>query len=125
MIIKNIYKVVISHHNNPFFFFFGKLHFITLNYALDYILHPKLSDCTFCTINYHTYHTLYPGVIFAVIFNRILLHVTSTCSLLKWNKVKRLKHPSLKSIKTKQKNFHISLCLTCCHPLPQIQFQTI
>ena len=103
----------------------GKLHFTTLNYALDYTLHHKLSDCTLCILNYHSYHTLYPGVIFAVIFNRILLHVTSTCFLLRWNKVKRLKHPSLKSIKTKLKNFHISLYLTCCHPLPQIQFQTI
>ena len=96
----------------------GKLHFTTLNYALDYTLHPKLSDCTLCTLNYHTYHTLHFGVIFAVIFNRILLHVTSTCFLLRWNKVKRLKYPSLKSIKTKLKNFHISLCLMCCHPLP-------
>ena len=98
--------------------FWGKLHFITLNYALDYTLHPKLFDCTFCTINYHTYHTLHPGVIFAVIFNRILLHMTSTCFLLRYNKVKRLKHPSSKSIKIQLKNFHISLCLTCCHPLP-------
>ena len=93
----------------------GKLHFTTLNYALDYTLHPKLSDSTFCTLNYHTLH---PGVIFAVIFNRILLHVTSTCFLLRWNKIKRLKHLSLKSIKTKLKNFHISLYLTWCHPLP-------
>ena len=50
----------------------GKLHFTTLNYALDYTLHPKLSDCTLCTLNYHTYHTLHPGIIFAVIFNWIL-----------------------------------------------------
>ena len=70
----------------------GKLHFTILNYALDYTLHPKLSDCTLCTLNYHTYHTLHPGVIFVVIFNRILLHVTSTCFLFRWNKVKRLKH---------------------------------
>ena len=96
----------------------GKLHFITLNYTLDYTLHPKLSDCTLCTLNYHTYHTLHAGVIFVVIFNGILLHVTSTCFLFRWNKIKRLKHLSLKSIKTKLKNFHISLCLTWCHPLP-------
>ena len=96
----------------------GKLHFTTLNYALNYTLHHKLSNCTFCTINYHTYHTLHPDVIFAVIFNRILLHVTSTCFLLRWNKIKRVKQLSLKSIKTKLKNFHISLCLTWCHPLP-------
>ena len=72
----------------------GKLHFTTLNYPLDYTLHHKLSDCTLCTINYHTYHALHPDVIFTVIFNRILLHVTSTCFLLRWNKIKRLKHPS-------------------------------
>ena len=72
----------------------GKLHCTTLNYALYYTLHLKLSDCTLCTLNYHTYHTLHPGVIFVVIFNRIMLHVTNTCFLLRWNKVERLKHPS-------------------------------
>ena len=97
--------------------FLGKLHFITLNYPLDYILHPKLSNCTFCTINYHSYHALHSSVIFTVIFNRILLHVTSTCFLLRWNKIKRLKHPSSKLIKTKPKFFHISLYLTWGHPL--------
>ena len=61
------------------FFFLGgqgKLHFITLNYPLDYILHPKLSDCILCTINYHTYHTyqtLHLGVIFTNIFNKHML----------------------------------------------------
>ena len=98
--------------------FLGKFHFTTLNYALDYTLHHKLSDCILCPLNYHTYHTSHPGVIFVVIFNRILLHVTSTCFLLRWNKIKRLKHIFLKSIKTKLKNFHISLYLTWCHPLP-------
>ena len=93
--LKNIY----------IYFLKGKLHFTTLNYALDYTLHLKLSDYTLCTLNYHTYHTLHFGVIFAVIFNRILLHVTSTCFLLRWNKVKRLKHPSPKSIKTKPNFF--------------------
>ena len=78
-----------------------KLYFTTLNYALDYTLHPILSKCTLYTMNYHIYHTLHPGVIFAVIFNRILLHVTSIWFLLRWNKVKRLKHPSSKSIRTK------------------------
>ena len=95
----------------------GKLHFTTLNYPLDYTLHPKLSDCTLCTLNYHTYHALHPGVIFTVIFNRILLRVTSTCFLLRWNKFKRLKHPSSKLIKTKLKFFYISLYLTWGHPL--------
>ena len=49
----------------------GKLYFTTLNYALDYTLHPKLSDSTFCTLNYHTYHTLHPGVI-------LLLYLTES-----------------------------------------------
>ena len=87
-----------------------KLHFTTLNYALDYTLHPKLSNYILCILNYHTYHALHPNVIFAIIFNRILLHVTSTCFLLKWNKVKRLKQPSSNSIKTKPKFFpHLPL----------------
>ena len=59
----------------------GKLHFTILNYVLDYTLHHKLSDYTLCTLNYHTYHTLHHGVIFAVIFNRILLHVTNASCL--------------------------------------------
>ena len=78
---------------------FTKLHFTTLNYALYYVLHPKLSDYTLCTLNYHTYHALHLGVIFAIIFNRTLLRVSSTCFLLRWNKVKRLKHPSSNQLK--------------------------
>ena len=85
-----------------------KLHFIILNYALDYTLHPKLSDCTLCTLKYHIYHTLHPCVIFAVIFNKILLHVTSTYFLLRWNKVKRLKHHYLIPIKKKNPKFSTS-----------------
>ena len=77
---------------NPLFFLstktisnyiLGKLYFITLNYALDYIFHHKLSKCTLCTINYHTYLTLHSGVTFAVMFDWILLHMISTCFLLK------------------------------------------
>ena len=85
-----------------------KLHFTILNYALDYTLHPKLSDCTVCTLKYHIYHTLHPCVIFAVIFNKILLHVTNTCFLLRWNKVKRLKHHYLIPIKKKNPKFSTS-----------------
>ena len=97
----------------------GKLHITTLNYALDYTLHPKLSDCTLCTLNYHTYHVLHSDVIFAVIFNIILLHVTSTCFLLKWNKVKRLKQPSSNSIKTKPKFFpHLPLSHVVVRSVP-------
>ena len=77
-----------------------------LHYAPDYTLHHKLFECTFCTLNYHTYHTLHPGVTFFVMFNGMLLHMTSTCILLRWNKLKRLKHPISKSIKTKPNFFH-------------------
>ena len=100
-----------------------KLHFTILNYTLNYTLHHKLSDCTLCTLNYNTYHALHPSVIFAVIFNRILLHVTSTYFLLRWNKVRRLKHPSLNSIKTKPNFFLICLVshqFICTLPLSKI-----
>ena len=89
----------------------GKLHFTTLNYASDYILHLKLFECILCTLNYHTLH---PSVTFAVIFNRILLHMTSTCILLRWNKLKRLKHYFSKSIKIKADFFpHLPPWLMC------------
>ena len=91
------------------YYILGKLHFITLNYALDYTLHPKLFKRTLCTLNYHTYYTLHHGIIFAVIFNEILLHMTNTCFLLRRNKLKKPKYPSSKSIKTKHNFFHISL----------------
>ena len=92
--------------------FGGKLHFTILNYASDYTLHPKLFERTLCTLNYHTYYTLQPGVTFTVIFNGILLHMTSTCILLRWNKLKRLKHPFSKSIKTKANFFSTSPSLS-------------
>ena len=62
----------------------GKLHFSILNYTLYYILHHKLSYYTLCTLNYHTLNL---NVIFTVIFNKVLLHVTNTYFLLRWNKV--------------------------------------
>ena len=100
----------------------GKLHFITLNYVSDYTFHLKLFKCTLCTLTYHTYHTLHPNVIFAIIFNRILLHMTSTCILLRWNKFKRLKHHISRSIKTKANFFQISPPGSCaCQPLPETQ----
>ena len=37
----------------------GELHFTILNYTLDYILHPKLFKCTFCTLNYDFCYTLH------------------------------------------------------------------
>ena len=90
----------------------GKLHFTTLNYALCYTLHLKLFECTFCTLNYHTNHILHLGVTFAITFNGMLLHMTSTCILLRWNKLKKPKHPSSKSIKTEPNFFHISLLVS-------------
>ena len=91
--------------------FGGKLYFTTLNYASNYTLHHKLFERTLCTLNYHTLHL---GVTFIIIFNGILLHMTSTCILLRWNKLKRLKHPCSKSIKTKANFFpHSPPCLMC------------
>ena len=46
-----------------------KLHFITLNYTLDYTIRPKLFKCTFCTLNYDPSYTLHPDVKFAVNLN--------------------------------------------------------
>ena len=58
-------------------FSLGKLHFTILNYAL--------------------YYTLHPGIIFVVIFNRFMLHVTSTCFLLRWKKSEKTKTPFILS----------------------------
>ena len=105
------------------YFNLGKLHFITINYALDYTLQPKLFKHILCTLNYHTYNTLHPGVTFAVMLNRMLLHMTSTCFLLRWNKLKRLKHPTSKPIKTKPNFFHISLPFSrACSLFPKSRF---
>ena len=103
--------------------FKGKLYFTTLNYALCYTLHPKLFERTLCTINYHTNHTLHPGITFAVIFNGMLLRMTSTCILLRWNKFKKPKHPSSKSIKAELNFFHISLQVSyVCSLFPKFKF---
>ena len=72
-----------------------------------YTLHPK----------YHTYYILHFDVTFAVMFDGILLHMTSICFLLRWNKLKKQKYPSSKSIKTKLNFFHISLAHVCTHCL--------
>ena len=93
--------------------FIGEITLFTiLNYAPDYTLHHKLFERTLCILNYHTLHL---DVIFAIMFNEILLHVTSTCFLFMRNKLKRLKHPSSKSIKTKA-NFSTSLLHACLSP---------
>jgi len=45
----------------------GKLHFTTLNYILNCTLHPKILECTLCTLNYHILH---PHITFTVKLNR-------------------------------------------------------
>ena len=93
----------------------------TLNYAPSYTLYHKLFECTLCILNYYTYNTLHLGVTFVIIFNRMLLHMTSKCNMLKCNKLKRPKHPTSKSIKTKPNFFsHLSPPLLCVQPHPQI-----
>ena len=42
------------------------LYFITLNYTLNYTLHPKIFKCMFCTLNYDNCYTLYPDFKFAI-----------------------------------------------------------
>ena len=69
-----------------------KLHFTTLNYALNYTLYPKLFECTVCTLNYDSCYTLHPDVSFTVKFNGNMKHVTCMCVLLKWHKLKRQKN---------------------------------
>ena len=44
-----------------------KLHFITINYALDYTLHHKLSNYTLCTLNYYTI-TLCTPVLYLLLY---------------------------------------------------------
>ena len=46
----------------------GKLHFTTQNYILDYALHQKLFECKFCTINYDIYYTLHIDINFTCFF---------------------------------------------------------
>ena len=41
-----------------------------LNYTPNYTLHPKLFECTFCTINYNPYYTLHYNVNFRVKLDR-------------------------------------------------------
>ena len=48
-----------------------KLHFITLNYILNYILYLKLFECTLCIINYHNYHTLHSYITFTVKLDKV------------------------------------------------------
>jgi len=46
-----------------------ELHFITLNYILDYILFYKLFECTFYTLNYDYCYILHPNIKFAIKLN--------------------------------------------------------
>ena len=93
------------------FLFLGKLHFTTLNYTLDYTLHPKLFKCTIYTLNYDTYYTLHPDVSFTVILDETFMHMTCTCILLRWNKVKRQKYSS-QSLKQKLLSYYFSSSLS-------------
>ena len=43
-----------------------ELHFTTLNFILDYTLHPKFFECTFFTLNYDRCYNLHPDIKFAV-----------------------------------------------------------
>jgi len=56
----NSNKPLMRKKENPLFFLstktisnyiLGKLYSITLNYALNYTLHPKLSECTLCSLH--------------------------------------------------------------------------
>ena len=69
---KTSFNVKIEKKN---YFNLEKLHFTILNYAPDYTLHSKLFEHTVCTLNYHTYNILHLGVTFAIMFNRMLLHM--------------------------------------------------
>jgi len=49
-----------------------KLYFITLNYAQNYILQPKLLEFTISTLNYIPYYTLHPAINSVVILDGIM-----------------------------------------------------
>ena len=82
----------------------GKLHFTTLNYTPDCILHPKFFEWTFCSLNYDICYTFHPNIKFRVTMDGMLNHMTPTWLLLKCHQVKRPKCP-LPSPKT-QKTLH-------------------
>ena len=77
-----------------------KLHFTTLNYALNYTLHSKLFECIVCTLNYDSCYTLHPIVSFIVKWDGDMKHVTCMCVFLKWYKLKRPKTPLSHQLKT-------------------------
>ena len=56
-------------------FILVKITLYILNYTLDYTLHPKIFEHTFCILKYHTLHL---DITFVVIFNGMLLHMIST-----------------------------------------------
>ena len=60
-------EIFLVHPSN---FLLEKLHFIILNYALNYILHPKLFECIICILNYDYCYTLHPIVSFTVKLDR-------------------------------------------------------
>ena len=60
---------ILSLCKNNFKLYFGEIILYHLKLCTNYIFHYKLSKCTLCTINYHTYLTLHSGVTFAVMFD--------------------------------------------------------
>lgn len=57
--VKNVAKFVVIKFIN-----FGKLHFTTLKYVLNYTLYHKLFKYIICTLNYDFCYTLHPNVSF-------------------------------------------------------------
>ena len=104
--------------------FFFKLHFIILNYILDYTLYHKLFKCTIYTLNQDIYYTLHLNVSFTVILDEIFMYMTRPCVFFRWDKVKREKHYSSQSIKQEASFilfFSSSLSLVQVQPSPQIK----
>ena len=57
------------------------------------LYYPKLFECTICILNYDPCYTVHPDVSFTVKLDENMKHVTCTCVLLKWHKLKRPKSP--------------------------------
>ena len=80
----------------------------------DYILHSKLFECTFCTLNYYPCYTLHPVIKFAINLNGKILH-----------HVKDLIAHLLNPLKTKDKLHFTTLNYTSkytLHPISWVIF---
>ena len=78
----------------------GKLCVITLNYVLNYTLHPKLFEYIVYTLNYVICYILHHNISFTVKLDGNMKHVTYMYVFLKWYKLKRPKTPLLNQLKT-------------------------